>query len=316
MNYKRFSKQICVLLSCVFGSACMSDQNTPTADINMKENGVTNTSLTHKKSNRNDLNLTVFLDLSDRIKDHVPGSTMKDRDIEVMEQITSAFKDHIKMKKLRQMDDHVKVIIEPMPNETSIVSEIKALQFEANKKITLASLENMPNIFRKGLDKIYGFAEEAKSFQGSDIFGFFKSEKVRQYAISEDKDNVLVILTDGYIYHKDNLIKDGSRKSYVTGTSLSSSGVEKINWQNIIKNDNHGLIRLNADLNMNVHYPDLEVVVIGLDAGEKHQNFGADIIKAYWREWLKDMSISKVSFIENDEPSFYETELERLILGL
>ena len=118
-----------------------------------------------------------------------------------------------------------------------------------------------------------------KNWIGSDIWGFFKKQ-VDTYCIREDARNVIVILTDGYLFYAPNKQKDGNNYSYILPQTLT--------------NPNSGLIVSRQGLE------DLEVLMLEINPYDpKHQ----DQMEAILQNWFKNMGVQNMYVGETDQPS-------------
>ena len=78
--------------------------------------------------------------------------------------------------------------------------------------------------FQKNLDVIYQEALKAKQYPGCDIWDFFNSKKVDTYCIRKDYRNILIIITDGYLFATNHKIKEGSHGySYILPQTLADT---------------------------------------------------------------------------------------------
>ena len=120
---------------------------------------------------------------------------------------------------------------------------------------------------------------QGKNWIGSDIWGFFKKQ-IDTYCIREDARNIIVILTDGYLFYAPNKIKDGDNYNYILPQTLM--------------NPNSGLIVSRQGLE------NIEVLMLEINPYDpKHQ----DKIESVLQNWLKDMGVQKMFVGETDQPS-------------
>src|SRR5690554_5332144 len=95
------------------------------------------------------LNLSIFLDLSDRISPvRSPNPAMEywKRDLEYIESIVSAFQNHIRHKRVSIINDNIKLRIHPLPHNIPEINEvIKQLDMHFDKEN--ATLENICAIY-------------------------------------------------------------------------------------------------------------------------------------------------------------------------
>ena len=133
--------------------------------------------------------------------------------------------------------------------------------------------------FQTSLTKIYEATMQDKNWIGSDIWGFFKKQ-VDTYCIREDARNIIVILTDGYLFYAPNKLKDGNNYSYILPQTLS--------------NPNSGLIVSRQDLD------NLEVLLLEVNPYDpKHQ----DQMETILQNWFSGMGVQKVYVGVTDQPS-------------
>ena len=77
------------------------------------------------------------------------------------------------------------------------------------------AVTDFQNSYKDNITAIYETTLKTKKWNGSDIWGFFSNKKVDQCCIKDGYRNVLIIITDGFIFHVNNKVKDGTAYSYV-----------------------------------------------------------------------------------------------------
>ena len=257
------------------------------------------------------LNISIFLDLSDRISPKVhPNSTMEyfQRDIGYINSIAKAFETHMLHKKVILMNDKMQVFVDPLPSNQEINDIITQLRISFDKNnVTKEKIESISNNYTELTTKLYESAIKDNNFIGSDIWGFFKN-KVKDYCTSIGYRNILVILTDGYAYHKDNVFNDKNRSSYLTTKKIAQLGLTNSNWEPIFNEKDCGFITKNSDLG------NLEVLVLGINA-YKTTPFEEDVIRKYWDKWLTEMGVTKYSIKTADIPTNLDGIIQEFILS-
>jgi len=170
------------------------------------------------------LNLTVYLDLSDRlIRDNVTPSQVSN-DTAIINYLFKLFLD-ASTKKMLQSKNHFQVFFFPAPQQSNINSLAKALDLDLasikpqDKKKEIIKFRDT---FKDNITTIYNTTLESKKWVGSDIWGFFSNGKVDSYSMRQGYRNVLVILTDGYLYYAPNKMKHGNAYSYVLPQTLAN----------------------------------------------------------------------------------------------
>jgi len=251
------------------------------------------------KRKDDNLNISILLDLSDRID--LPRQQAKDSSYILS--LAKEFNNHIRKKKLGLLYDKIEVFFEPAPVNTKInelANELKVSYVKGVSKTewipkTLEGYSNVPS-------QIYELARNAskkKGYPGSDTWGFFKNH-VKDYCIEECRRNVLVILTDGYIYHEANLREEENQTSYLTPRLLTQLKLNDPNWYQEIVNRNLGFIAATSGLE------NLEVLIIGVQSQNLKNPYAQEILETYWREWLTKMGVKKYKIKSADLPSHME----------
>lgn len=272
MNTKSFLSTAAQLIVVLFIlSACggkssdaSSEKKTPTTNQSQKA-----------------LNISVYLDLSDRLERQMFPS-QKDRDIEIVNYLTEVVKNHAVAQKILPSRDRIKVFFYPTPNDSKIALLSKDLEMDlskvqpAEKKQILLDFQER---FKTSMTQIYDATLQGKNWIGSDIWGFFKKQ-VDTYCIREDARNIIVILTDGYLFYAPNKLKDGDNYSYILPQTLS--------------NPNSGLIVARKGLE------NLEVLMLEVNPLDpKHQDQMENILQ----NWFSCMGVQKFYVGETDQPS-------------
>jgi hypothetical protein len=260
-------------------------------------------------SGKKNLNISVFIDLSDRIspeKYPMPGMEIYQRDLGYIQSISKAFEDHVKKSKIRQVDDYIQVFFEPEPMNSEINTLANNMKMSfARNDISKESIATIGPVYNQGSTKIYQLALKDKQFIGSDIWSFFKN-KVKDYCIKPNHRNLLVILTDGYIYHKDNVIHMGNRTTYLTSELISAARLNEPRYAELIGEKKFGFIPATDGLD------DLEVLVLGIQPA-RGKKFEEDVINKYWTDWLTGMGVKKYYLKGADLPSNMDPMIRDII---
>lgn len=171
------------------------------------------------------LNITVYLDLSDRLqRDMLP--TQKDRDIAIVGHFIKLFTDSCLQTGILNSRHHFKVLFYPSPKDSEIAVLASSLDVDMAKieaKEKRVTLKRMPNDFKKSLTQIYDETLKAQDWIGSDVWGFFSNKKVDELCMRNGYRNILVILSDGYLYYEPNKQQEGNSYSYVLPKTLSDA---------------------------------------------------------------------------------------------
>lgn len=251
------------------------------------------------------LNITILLDLSDRItKSNNPSNT--DRDIAIVKNVISKYKNDISLRRVVLMDGCLKVLFYPTPNDPSMASLANDLEISVSKNtqnlaqiVTTSMLEDK---FEKNLRSIYEKALMQNKWPGCDIWNFIKS-KQNLYMKDAKYRNILVIVTDGYVYHQNAKFNSGKRYSYLLGSNIAPYR-DPVNYDTKIQNDDFGLISTKNDLS------GLEVLVLEVNP-EQGKPVDYDIIKLVLSNWFKEMGASKCEVYQTDLPSNTKVNIDK-----
>ncbi len=297
-----------ILLSFVMVTYLQSCKRDSKVDVEEEE--MISISTTKTTSSNDNLNISILLDLSDRISpDKYPSPAMEFfmRDIGYLESVARSLELHLLNKRVRQIDDKIKVFIDPEPSDRSLNRKINELQVHfANHNVTKETILNLPKNYDSISKLIYESAIKDDNYIGSDIWGFFKN-KVDDYCIDEGYRNIVVILTDGYMYHKDAKMRENNRTSYLLSRDLNTNVLNKANWQKRMDVKDFGFIVANKDLS------NLEVLVLGINPA-KGNPYEEDVIRAYWSKWFDEMKVKSYEIKQADLPTHMDKIIRDFIL--
>jgi len=247
----------------------------------------------------NNLNISVLLDLSDRIEE----PKTKEKDSAYLASLSKSFIEHVKSKKLILLEDRMQLFFNPEPSDEKINEIAEKLKVVFTRETSKSKIEETLSLYRDNPSELYDLAkydaENLGGYPGSDIWRFFK-DNVKDYAIDECHRNILVILTDGYMYYNKTVMSEKHRTSYLTPKSLNKLKLNKSSWKDEIENKDLGFIPANSGLN------DLEVLVIGITSHNDENAYAQDIIEAYWEKWFDEMEVKKHKIKNADIPSNIE----------
>ena len=287
-----------IFILIFFLSSCKS--TTDSKDQKQEQIEDTETSTINKADRQ--LNISILWDLSDRVDPTTnPASPQHyERDIEAIKNITLFFKKDMEKRGAYKAKGRIKVFFSPTPENAQInaiagnlscdLSSQTGAGANRNKKEVYDSIENR---FRRNANEIYRIAlsnnKGKKQWDGSDIWRFFKND-VKEYCIdpSGNYRNILIILTDGYIFHKDSKDKKGNRTAFILPEVLKPFR-NNAAWQNMFTKGDYGLISTRNDLQ------NLEVLVLEVTPSKAYKN-DEDFIKAYLGKWFEEMGISRSNY--------------------
>jgi hypothetical protein len=271
-----------------------------------QQNSVTKTAPTNTQVKQ--LNISLFLDLSDRINPQKHPQQIEN-DLEIVSNVTEYFRKNMQKLGAYKAKGKIKVFFSPPPSVPAINSIANNLKIDC-KSMTNAQrkavYDTITDQFVKNLSNIFQQTVSTSAWEGSDIWRFFKDD-VKDYCIEKDSTyrNILIILTDGYIYHKESVYKNGNRYSYLLENNIGK--FRKMGWKDRIDRDDFGIITENHHLN------NLEILVLEISAENNSNRIDEDILKYVTEKWFKEMNVSKYKIYSTDLPANTKTRIDNFL---
>lgn len=239
------------------------------------------------------INLSIYLDLSDRIKPNgTEALSQKDKDIAIVDYLANYIKDRAVKQKILPCKDRIKVFFYPEPSEAKVALLSEKLELDLG---TTPMKEKKPKLisftdeFKNSLEQIYSSTIQTSSWLGSDIWGFF-NKPIDNYCIKKGYRNILVVLTDGYIFHVSNKRTDGNCHTFISPQTLKGKSSCLIVGRN-------GL-------------DDLEVLMLELNPNPSTDQQKMEQVIT---EWLNNMGVQKHYVGETDVPSNTKMIIEKFL---
>lgn len=298
-------KTLTAIITVLFLQSCKKDVKTETIERVEPHSAEVKT-----KPSGNDLNISILLDLSDRINpEKYPSPAMQyyQRDIGYLLSVAKTLETHILSKRINQIDDKIQVFIDPEPSDPALNMKIGELRHHFTKDTAVKdSILMVSEKYGVISDFIYKAAIDDSHYVGSDIWGFFKN-KVDDYCIDEGYRNILVILSDGYMYHKDAKMEHENRTSYLIPQWIEKNGLNNEKWQQRMEEKGFGFMVANTDLS------NLEILVLGINPS-KGNPYEEDVIRSYWTQWFEEMKVAKYEIKQADLPTHMDKIIRDFIL--
>lgn len=259
------------------------------------------------------MNITILCDLSDRIdvKKFPEKPEHYERDLAAVKELSSYFAKDMESKGAFSAKSKIKVVFSPKPQDPNINVWAEKLNVDLSKMNSQQKKEVHDNIqatFADNLGKIYDSALTTSKWLGSDIWRFFKND-VKDFTVDNNPEyrNILVILTDGYIYHQDSKDKNGNRFAYILPELFDQYKLRKNpNWKDEIAKQDFGLISTRSDLQ------NLEVLVLEVTPSANNKN-DEDIIKAVLSKWFDEMKVKRYAIFNSDLPEYTKQRIDDFI---
>lgn len=266
------------------------------------KNANDNQNISSTKNTGKQLNISILWDLSDRISPVIQKElpSIADRDIAIIKYFGETLKADMDKKGAYNSKGKLKVFFSPNPTDQNINALASKLDIDlSNKKVEQKKeiYDNISSNFEQTSKQIADLTIKTSKWEGSDIYRFFKND-VTDYCISKDTTyrNILVILTDGYIFHPQSKGRAGNKSEYILPSLLTSLGLRNNpNFKSVFETKNCGLISTRSNLN------NLEILVLEVNSEPNYKN-DEDVIKLYFQEWFTDMKAKRFEIYNTDLP--------------
>lgn len=265
------------------------------------------------KLNNDQLNISILWDLSDRI-DATKNSntpTNGERDVEILKFLSEFMKKDMDKRGSFMSKGKLKVFFSPNPANEQINLIAKKLDIDLSSKDVSAKkniYDSLTSDFETTAKSIVDITQKTSKWEGSDIYRFFKND-VLDYCVSKDSSyrNILIILTDGYIYHKNSTQLINNRSEYLLPNLLNQFGLRNNpNYKSEIEKNDYGFISSRKDLN------NLEILVLEINSEKSYKN-DEDIIKSYLEKWFTEMNVKKFTIHNTDIPINTKKRIENFL---
>jgi hypothetical protein len=248
------------------------------------------------------LNISILWDLSDRINPtiHKEQPTNAERDISIIKYFADYLKGDMDKKGAFMAKGKLKVFFSPNPSDQNINTLASKLDIDLstkNVKEKKQIYDNISTAFEQTSKQITDLTIKTSKWEGSDIYRFFKND-VTDYCVSKDTAyrNILIMLTDGYVYDKNSMGRIGNKSEYILPHLLTSLALrDNSNFKSVFETKGCGLISTRSDLD------NLEVLVLEVNSEANHKD-DEDIIKLYFQKWFKEMKAKRFEIYNTDLP--------------
>lgn len=245
------------------------------------------------------LNISILLDLSDRVIQSMQPE-QSERDIQIISAIIDVFKNKMQTDGAYRSKSKMQILFNPAPTDPNVNNIAKKLSVDLSKidnKKKKEIYDNIETDFEEGLKEIYKLTQQSKNWVGSDIWRFFKYD-ANELCVEKDTEyrNILVIITDGYIYHKQSQDREKNRTAYVTANFLQKEGFRNPNWKDKFEKGDYGFIAPGQT------FENLDIMVLEINPSPTNKN-DEDIIRAYLGKWFDEMKVKNKVIYNTDLPA-------------
>lgn len=266
-----------------------------------------------KGPNDKQLNISILLDLSDRI-DTTKNQSMPQhylKDIEIVKSFADYFIADMKKKGTFNSNGKIQVIFSPAPNDPNVNLFAQKLNVDCSTMSNTQKkdvYDNLTHLFTDNVSKIYKQTLTDNKWPGCDLWRFFKNDVDMCIEDNKDYRNILVIVTDGYIYHEDTKQQENDRYSFILPELLVKYNLRNnANWEEQIKQSDFGLIAKRKDL------ANLEILVLEVSPTSNSYKTDEDILKVILTNWFSEMGVTRKAIFFSDLPGYTKKRISEFM---
>jgi len=259
------------------------------------------------------LNITLLLDLSDRIAPSKNAVNHYERDTALIGYFIDMFLNEIRVKGTHLAKGKFRVMFYPVPP----VAEIGRIVHELD--IDLAAMKepvDKKNVFKnfrpqamRNITALYSGAIKRDKWPGADIWGFFNKNTDLAIEPNPAYRNLLVIFSDGYLIEESVKFQDSNRYSYLTSSLLEKYKLRNNpQWQQRINELNFGLMTPPVNLSS------LEVLFLEMNPLPNYQH-EEDVLRTVLSKWFSEMKVKRSLVNATGFPEHTMKRIQRFLSG-
>lgn len=242
-------------------------------------------------------NIIVIIDTSDRVsKEKNPHQIEKD--IEITENIVDIFEEKFVRPSLYiGSKDTLAFVVPEQPGVPSIsqttLANLKIWRTRKQRAGGAPEFRKMKTRLLGAIRELYQSVNELEQFTGSDIWKWFRDST--ELYLKPDTRNYIICLSDGYLDFNHSIQVERPKRTYISYRAVAKLR-EAPNWKQKFHTEKHGLLEIEKD------FSDYNVKFLMVEITHRHM-LDLEIVKEYWRVWLKSMGIADSQFLPTqDDP--------------
>ncbi|MDF2385393.1 hypothetical protein JMG10_28265 [Nostoc ellipsosporum NOK] len=257
------------------------------------------------------LNITLLLDLSDRIDPAKNAALHYERDTALIGYFIDMFLNEIRVKGAYLAKGKFRVMFEPAPPISEVEKIVRELNVDLAAANGPAAKKEVYKTFRskamRHIATLYNAAIKNGKWPGADTWGFFK----RGSDLTIDADpayrNILVVFSDGYLVEKSQKFSDRNRYTYLTASLLQKYKLrDNPKWMQQIEQSDFGLLAPPVNLST------LEVLLLEMNPSKQYPH-EEDILRYVLGKWFREMKVKRSLISMTDYPGNTVTRIQKFL---
>ncbi len=268
--------------------------------------------ISSEKSLTKPVNIIVIVDTSDRIS-KMRNPRQIEKDIKIIESVVNIFEEKfVRVNLYIGSKDRLALAIPEQPNVPPIqqqtLENLKIWPTPKQRAGGAPEFKKMKTKLLGAIDKLYQSVGKQIEFTGSDIWRWFR-DSAGVY-LKSDTRNYIICLSDGYLDFNNDIqngrSKVGNKTSYIPYSQIKKFR-DMPNWKQKFHTEGHGLLEIKQD------FSDYNVKFLMVEITHRHM-LDLEIVKEYWRTWLKSMGIVDSQFLPTqDDPQIVIERIKEFI---
>ena len=156
----------------------------------------------------------------------------------------------------------------------------------------------------RAIHELYQHVDTQDQFTGSDIWSWFRDSA--EVYLKTDARNYIICLSDGYLDFNHNIQIRRPEGTYISYRQVARLR-DSLNWRQEFHAEEHSLLGIGKD------FSDYTAKFLMVEITHRHM-LDLEIVKEYWRTWLKSMGITDSQFLPaQDDPQVVIKEIKEFV---
>ena len=253
-------------------------------------------------------NIIVIIDTSDRIS-KAKNPYQIEKDIEITENIVNVFEEKFVRPSLYiGSKDTLAFVVPEQPGVPSIsqktLANLKIWRTRRQRAGGAPEFKKMKTNLLGAIRELYQSINKQNQFTGSDIWSWFRDSA--EVYLKPGACNYVICLSDGFLDFNQSIQIERPKRTYISYREVAKLR-RTPNWRSKFHAEGHGLLEIGKDFsNYNVKFLMVEVT-------HRHM-LDLEIVKEYWKTWLKSMGIPDSQFLPaQDDPQIVIERIKEFI---
>ena len=254
------------------------------------------------------VNIIVIVDTSDRVS-KARNPRQIEKDIEITENIVNVFEEKFVRPNLYiGSKDTLAFVVPEQPGAPPISQEIlghlKIWRTSMQRAGGSPEFQKMKANLLDAIRELYQHVNEQNQFTGSDIWSWFRDSA--EVYLKPDARNYIICLSDGYLDFNHNIQVRRPQRTYISYRQVATFR-DTPNWKQRFHTEEHSLLEIGKD------FSDYTAKFLMVEITHRHM-LDLEIVKEYWRTWLKSMGITDSQFLPaQDDPQIVIEKIKEFI---